>query len=57
MSLPGETGSPRLYGDLAAWWPLLSPPEEYETEADDLLRRLNAISGSRSPTSRPRCSP
>jgi len=42
MSLPGETGSPRLYGDLAAWWPLLSPPEEYEGEADDLLRRLEA---------------
>ena len=23
----------RFYGDLAAWWPLISPPEEYEEEA------------------------
>ena len=23
----------RLYGDLAAWWPLMSPPEEYAEEA------------------------
>jgi len=23
----------KLYSDLAAWWPLLSPPEEYEDEA------------------------
>jgi SAM-dependent methyltransferase len=33
-------GRPRLYDDLAAWWPLLSPPSEYEGEAEDLLRRL-----------------
>ncbi|MGH7578649.1 MAG: class I SAM-dependent methyltransferase [Gemmatimonadales bacterium] len=30
----------RLYEDLAGWWPLLSPPSEYEAEADDLLARL-----------------
>ena len=24
---------PRFYGDLAAWWPLISPPEEYVDEA------------------------
>jgi SAM-dependent methyltransferase len=24
---------PRLYEDLASWWPLLSPPAEYEEEA------------------------
>jgi len=24
---------PRLYGDLAGWWPLLSPPEDYADEA------------------------
>jgi SAM-dependent methyltransferase len=30
----------RLYDQLAAWWPLLSPPEEYGGEADDLLARL-----------------
>lgn len=23
----------RFYGELAAWWPLISPPEEYEEEA------------------------
>jgi hypothetical protein len=23
----------RMYGDLAEWWPLISPPEEYEVEA------------------------
>jgi SAM-dependent methyltransferase len=31
---------PRLYEDLAGWWPLLSPPGEYGEEADDLLSRL-----------------
>lgn len=31
---------PRLYDDLAEWWPLLSPPEEYGEEAQDLLARL-----------------
>lgn len=34
--------SPRLYSDLAAWWPLLSPPAEYEEEAEDLLPLLRA---------------
>ncbi len=24
---------PKLYGDLAEWWPLVSPPEDYEKEA------------------------
>jgi SAM-dependent methyltransferase len=32
--------NPRLYDDLAGWWPLLSPPSEYEEEAADLLPRL-----------------
>jgi SAM-dependent methyltransferase len=32
----------RLYDDLAGWWPLLSPPSEYEDEAADLLPRLGA---------------
>jgi trans-aconitate methyltransferase len=31
---------PRLYEELAEWWPLLSPPAEYEEEAADLLARL-----------------
>lgn len=34
--------SSRLYRDLAQWWPLLSPPGEYDDEAADLLRRLDA---------------
>jgi SAM-dependent methyltransferase len=25
--------TPRMYGDLAPWWPLLSPPEDYAEEA------------------------
>ena len=32
---PGQPGSTayRFYGELAVWWPLISPPEEYEEEA------------------------
>ncbi len=26
-------GAPKLYGDLAAWWPLMSSPDDYEEEA------------------------
>ncbi len=30
----GDTPSAhRFYGELAAWWPLISPPEDYEEEA------------------------
>jgi hypothetical protein len=32
----------KLYDELADWWPLLSPPEEYIGEAADLLPRLGA---------------
>jgi SAM-dependent methyltransferase len=32
----------KLYDELANWWPLLSPPEEYAEEAADLLPRLAA---------------
>lgn len=35
-----------MYDDLAQWWPLLSPPSEYEEEAADLLERLPRRSGS-----------
>jgi len=31
----------RLYQDLAAWWPLISPPEEYAEEAAFAARVLN----------------
>jgi SAM-dependent methyltransferase len=37
----GETGAPRLYRELAAWWPLLSAPSEYEEEADLYRARLS----------------
>jgi SAM-dependent methyltransferase len=37
MSAPG---GPRLYHDLAAWWPLVSPPADYVEETDDFLARL-----------------
>ncbi|MFN8521602.1 MAG: class I SAM-dependent methyltransferase [Chloroflexota bacterium] len=33
---------PRLYSELAHWWPLLSPPSHYEEEAAELLPRLLA---------------
>ncbi len=32
----------RLYGGLASWWPLLSPPEDYVEEAAELLEVLRA---------------
>ena len=31
---------PRLYRDLAEWWPLLSAPEEYEEEASEYTRLI-----------------
>lgn len=42
----------RLYDELAAWWPLLSPPEEYVGEAADLLPRLGMTAGE-APARRP----
>jgi SAM-dependent methyltransferase len=38
-------GEYRLYRDLAAWWPLISPPEEYAAEAGYLADVLAAHSG------------
>ena len=38
------SGSPVFYDELASWWPLISPPEEYAEEASsfaDLLRRYS----------------
>jgi SAM-dependent methyltransferase len=37
---------PRLYDELAAWWPFLSPPSECVEEAADLAPRLRATLGS-----------
>jgi SAM-dependent methyltransferase len=33
VAMPDEPTQPRFYGDLAAWWPLISPPDEYTEEA------------------------
>ena len=38
MMMAGMAEQPptnRFYTDLAIWWPLVSPPEEYEEEADE----------------------
>ncbi|HUF28707.1 MAG TPA: class I SAM-dependent methyltransferase [Gemmatimonadaceae bacterium] len=38
----GADAQPRLYTDLAAWWPLFSQPSHYDEEAADLLPTLLA---------------
>jgi SAM-dependent methyltransferase len=40
-----ETAEYRLYADLAEWWPLLSPPEEYVEEAAFAASVLGLASG------------
>jgi SAM-dependent methyltransferase len=35
-----DAAEPRLYADLAPWWPLFSPPVHYTEEAADLLPDL-----------------
>lgn len=37
--------SPRLYNELAEWWPLMSPPEDYEEEAG-VYRDMMIASGA-----------
>ena len=37
---------PRLYTDLASWWPLLSPPGEYEDEAEAAIGMLRDALGN-----------
>lgn len=39
------SGELRLYGDLARWWPLISPPDEYEDEAAFAATLLGSASG------------
>jgi SAM-dependent methyltransferase len=41
---------PLMYGELAPWWPLLSPPVHYEEEAGDLLPPLLAAIDGRTRT-------
>ena len=37
---------PRLYTDLASWWPLFSPPSHYVEEAADILPLLLSLTGA-----------
>ncbi|HZB60799.1 MAG TPA: class I SAM-dependent methyltransferase, partial [Actinomycetota bacterium] len=39
---------PKMYGELAGWWPLLSAPAGYAEEAE-IYRRLLATAGDRAP--------
>jgi hypothetical protein len=32
--------APKLYRELAAWWPLLSAPEDYAEEAEDYRKLI-----------------
>jgi SAM-dependent methyltransferase len=36
----------RFYDELADWWPLFSPPEDYVEEAEDLWPRLQPRPGA-----------
>ena len=40
--MPAAEGEYRLYRDLASWWPLISPPGEYEQEAAYLTEVLKS---------------
>ncbi|WP_158623376.1 hypothetical protein [Corallococcus sp. CA053C] len=45
--IPPPQAEPHLYTDLAPWWPLFSPPEEYVEERDRWNR--DVIIGVREP--------
>ena len=42
--MPDAPATHRFYDDLAVWWPLISPPEEYEEEASFIATLLAAAS-------------
>jgi SAM-dependent methyltransferase len=47
--MTGMTGTPgeyRLYRDLAGWWPLISPPEEYADEAAYLAAMFSSAAAA-----------
>jgi SAM-dependent methyltransferase len=46
LASPTET-SPRLYGELAGWWPLVSAPQDYVGEAEFVRRTLREQSSRR----------
>ena len=48
MSADAGVRTPRLYGELAAWWPLLSAPADYAEEAAGYQRIL--LEGCEQPT-------
>lgn len=50
----GRRELPRLYGDLAWIWPLLSPPEHYAAEAATLARYYRRLKKSPKRQARPR---
>ena len=37
----------RLYDDIAEWWPVISPPEEYAEEADLYVEMIRAPPAAR----------
>lgn len=41
----GGTNELRFYGELARWWPLISPPEDYVDEAADIATLLDRAEG------------
>jgi SAM-dependent methyltransferase len=41
-AMTGRAAQYRLYGDLATWWPLISPPREYTEEAAYLAAVLSS---------------
>lgn len=43
---PADAGAPLLYAELAAWWPLMSPPEDYVEEAAFYQQTLLDAAGS-----------
>ena len=46
-SFQHPNSTPRLYTELAEWWPLLSPPDTYATEAAAFLACLRTACRSR----------
>jgi SAM-dependent methyltransferase len=41
----GQPAGSRLYGELAPWWPLLSPPSHYIDEAAQINARITREAG------------